>query len=123
MNPIIETASANVGKFENSVGFEAIKTSNSDFVSFDPSNVQTDFKYGDFTNDKASSNRISQNAWDISAQSTIVSNSFSRSKGMVATTIPPTFRIANQQATNIGLFAERIKTRFPETNPNSFTNT
>jgi hypothetical protein len=38
---------------------------------------------------------------------------------MVATTIPPAFKIPNQQATIIGLFAERIKTRFPDCKPKS----
>ena len=53
----------------------------------------------------------------------MVVNSFKRNKGMVATTIPPAFKTANQQATIMGLFAERIKTRFPDFNPKSSTKT
>ena len=62
-------------------------------------------------------------ACEISAQSIIVVNSLARSNGMVATTIPPAFKTANQQATIIGLFAERINTRFPDFKPKLSTKT
>ena len=53
----------------------------------------------------------------------MVVSSLERSNGIVATTIPPAFKIANQQATIMGLLADLIKTRFPGTNPKSFTKT
>ena len=62
-------------------------------------------------------------ACEISAQSIIVVNSLARNKGIVATTIPPAFKTANQTATIIGLLAERINTRLPDFNPKSSTKT
>jgi hypothetical protein len=46
-----------------------------------------------------------------------------RSIGMVATAMPPAFITANQQATSIGLLAERSRTRLPGTRPQSATST
>ena len=77
----------------------------------------------DFTKFISSDNSLSESAMEISAQSIIVVNSFARSSGIVATTIPPALIIPNQQATIIGLFAERIKTRFPDFKPKSSTKT
>ena len=81
------------------------------------------FKKADFTKNISSAKSVSQKAWEISAQSIIVLNSLERNNGMVATTIPPAFNMANQHATIIGLLAERIKTLLPDFNPKSSTNT
>ena len=66
--------------------------------------------------------------WSQSAKSTwpfstICFSSLARSIGMVATAMPPAFITANQQATSIGLLAERSSTRLPGTRPQSFTST
>jgi hypothetical protein len=42
---------------------------------------------------------------------------------MVATAMPPALRTANLQATNIGVFVPRIRTRLPGRRPSSVTST
>ncbi len=67
--------------------------------------------------------RASLSASETLARSAVKQISRGRSSGMVQTTTPPAFRIANQQATIIGLFGPRSSTRLPGTRPRSSTRT
>jgi hypothetical protein len=57
------------------------------------------------------------------ARSAVKQISLGRSSGMVQTTTPPAFRMANQHATIIALLGPRSSTRLPGTTPKSSTST
>ena len=66
---------------------------------------------------RSAASQSAKSTWPFSM---ICLSSLARSIGIVATAMPPAFITANQQATSIGLLAERSSTRLPGTRPQSF---